>query len=124
MEPNVSTACGSYSSEHAGTCFYEISLPQSLPLASSFWSRLESTNVPELLLPVSVPRTAQVALVSAVVLAIPFILVYIATWKSFAHQDSQRLPVRIPGTVPYMVPWLGSALHFGLHPSSCLAAAR
>lgn len=124
MESNISIIRGPESVENAGKRFYVVLLASHLALPSSLWSSLKPTDIPEILAPVSVSQWVPTALVSAMLLAIPFIAFYIATWKSFAAHSSKRMPVRVPPTVPYLVPYLGSALIFGLSPSKCVAATR
>jgi hypothetical protein len=124
MESNASIFCGPGSIEDTDTCFYEALLPSNLPLPASWWSSLKLTDVLELLAPMSVSQRARIAIVSVVLLAVPFLVMYIATWRWYAAQNSKRTPTRVPPTVPYMVPYLGSALRFGFSPSKCVTGTR
>ena len=124
MESNASIFCGPGSIENTRTYFYEALLPSKLPLPASWWPSLKPTKVLELLAPVPVSQSARIAIISVVLLAISFMVIYIATWRSYAAQNSKRTPTRVPPTVPYMVPYLGIALGFGFSPSKCVIATR
>jgi hypothetical protein len=124
MEHNVSIPCGPCGFENVGVCFCEVPLPSYLPSASRVWSSLKSADVHGLLAPISTLRTTPIAIISAILLASPFVFVYIRSWVSYVKQTSKQTPVRSPPIVPYVVPYLGSALRFGLDPSGCLTATR
>jgi hypothetical protein len=124
MEHNVSIPYGPCGFKNVSLCFYEVPLPSYLTLASSVWFSLKSTDVPKLLAPISGLQTIPAALISATLLACPFVFVYIRSWISYVEHTSKQTPVRSPAIVPYMVPYLGSALRLVLDPSGCLAATR
>lgn len=55
-------------------------------------------------------------LVTLFILAIPFILQYVASLLFFHIACWSTAVERAPPKIPYVIPFLGSALEFGLHP--------
>lgn len=59
-----------------------------------------------------------------VILAFPFVLVYLSTWKVYNLQRRTQSLAKVPSIVLYVILYIGSGLAFALDPSGCIAAAR
>jgi len=98
--------------------------PPQLSLLSTLSLAAKSLDTPQILLPIIESPNAQWTLLSLILLATPFVLVYITTYLSYTAQVSSNEPIKSPPTVPYITPFLGSAVDFVLNPKKYVTGMK